>query len=360
MTWILTPAREFAAHAAAWQQLNTECTASPLLEPAFVAPLLTEFGDGSELLARFERDGRLLAMAIVQRRRIGAWETFQPSQAPVGMWLSHPGLDIDMLTGTLLRALPGFALVLGVTQRDPMLAPRPLDGALLRTLDYIDTARITIRGSFDDYWAARGKNLRTNMKKQRSKLQKEGVEAHMEVVRDPQQVAAALADYGQLESAGWKAGGGTAIHADNAQGRFYRAMLENFCRAGRGRILRYRFDDRLVAMNLCIEGNGALIILKTTYDESVSSQYSPAFLLCEEVCRELFEQQQFERLEFYGKVMEWHTRWTDEVRTMYHVNSYRWAALPRLRKLINNRARPPQAAPAPAAPALQQTTPSME
>lgn len=357
MTWILTPASEFAAHAAAWQQLNTECTASPLLEPAFAAPLLAEFGNGSELLARYERDGRLLAMAIVQRGRHGAWQTFQPSQAPVGMWLSHPGQDMETLTAALLRALPGFALVLGVTQRDPMLAPRPIDAAALRTLDYIDTARITIRGSFDDYWAARGKNLRTNMKKQRSKLQKEGVQAHMEVVRDPEQVAAALVDYGRLESAGWKAGGGTAIDTDNAQGRFYRAMLENFCRAGRGRILRYRFDDRLVAMNLCIEGNGALIILKTTYDESVSSQYSPAFLLCEEICRELFEQQRFERLEFYGKVMEWHTRWTDEVRTMYHVNSYRWAALPRLRNLINHRARPHQAAPAPAAAVPQQTTP---
>jgi CelD/BcsL family acetyltransferase involved in cellulose biosynthesis len=236
-----------------------------------------------------------------------------------------------------------------------MLAPRPADGGAVRTLDYIDTARITIRGTFEDYWATRGKNLRTNMKKQRSKLQKEGITPRMETVRAPEQVAEALADYGRLESAGWKAAGGTAIHPDNDQGRFYQAMLENFCRAGRGRILRYWFNERLVAVDLCIEGNGQLIILKTTYDESVSSQYSPAMLLCEEICQDLFSQQQFERLEFYGKVKEWHTRWTDEVRTMYHVNSYRWAALPQLRTLLHNRA-----APAPAAAALPQTTPSTE
>jgi hypothetical protein len=28
--------------------------------------------------------------------------------------------------------------------------------------------------------------------------------------------------------------------------------------------------------------------------------------------------------------MEWHLRWTDEVRTMYHVNYYRWPGLRRL------------------------------
>lgn len=25
--------------------------------------------------------------------------------------------------------------------------------------------------------------------------------------------------------------------------------------------------------------------------------------------------------------MEWHTRWTEEMRTLYHVNYYRWPSL---------------------------------
>jgi hypothetical protein len=47
----------------------------------------------------------------------------------------------------------------------------------------------------------------------------------------------------------------------------------------------------------------------------------------EEACRRLFEEGRIRRIEFYGKVMEWHTRWTDEVRTMYHLNYYRWPVL---------------------------------
>jgi hypothetical protein len=50
----------------------------------------------------------------------------------------------------------------------------------------------------------------------------------------------------------------------------------------------------------------------------------------EEACRRLFEDGRIRRIEFYGRVMEWHTRWTDEVRTMYHLNHYRWPVLARL------------------------------
>lgn len=351
MKWTLFPATGFATHAARWQQLNSECGASPLLHPDFVGPLLTEFGDGKELLACCEGDGQVLAMGIVQPGRAGVWSSFQPSQAPLGIWLDRAGLDIDAATAGLMRKLPGFPLLLGLTQRDPMLAPRPGGGATLQTIDYVDTARITIRGTFDEYWNGRGKNLRTNLKKQRTKLQKDGIAPRLEVSRAPEEVAPAIAAYGRLESAGWKAGGGTAIHQDNAQGRFYRTMLEAFCRRGKGRILRYWFGDQLVAMNLCIESDDRLVILKTTYDEGVSRQFSPAFLMLEETCQQLFEEQKFATLEFYGKVMEWHTRWTDEVRTLYHVNNYRWPALLQLRKLMNNRA---------AAQPVQQDAPSTE
>jgi hypothetical protein len=59
------------------------------------------------------------------------------------------------------------------------------------------------------------------------------------------------------------------VRADNDQGRFYRAMLEDFCRADMARIYRYRFGDRVVAVDLCIESADVHVPLKTTYDESI-------------------------------------------------------------------------------------------
>jgi CelD/BcsL family acetyltransferase involved in cellulose biosynthesis len=337
MTWTFVPATEFAAYADRWAQLNAETCATPLLQPEFVQPLLTELGSGKELLALYHQDGRPGAMAIIARGGAAKWQTFQPSQAPIGMWMHRPGSDLAAMLAALIRTLPGMPLVFGMTKRDPVLEPRPAAGATMVTADYIETARVSISGSFDDYWQGRGKNLRANMKKQRAKLAKEGIATRLEIIRDPEAVAAAIADYGRLETTGWKSGIGTAVDAGNPQGRFYQGMLEAFCRRGDGCILRYWFDDKVVAMNLCIEGFGCMIILKTAYDESLGNQYSPAFMMLEETCRQLFDEPKFSTLEFYGRVMEWHRRWTDDVRTMYHLTGYRWALLQQLHSTLKSR-----------------------
>ncbi|MES2018654.1 MAG: GNAT family N-acetyltransferase [Pseudomonadota bacterium] len=327
MKWTLS--RDFDP--ARWTSLHVRCQASPMLATDFVQPLLAAFGDGKQWLASCEHEGRTVAMALASKSGRASWSSFQPAQAPIGLWMQEPGLPLAPLLASLMPALPGLPLVFGLTQLDPDLLARPAD---LATLDYIATARITLAGSFDDYWAARGKNLRSNLKKQRARLDKEGVAIRLQISTDPADVAGAVADYARLESAGWKAGGGTAVGADNAQGQFYRAMLEGFCRRGAGSIYRYWFNDQLVAMDLCIEDARQIVVLKTTYDESVPANLSPTLLMREEALRQLFDSQRFERLEFYGKVMEWHTRWTDEVRTLYHVNHYRWPAVGRLRALL--------------------------
>ena len=330
MRWTLAPASSFAGMAEPWRTLHARAGASPLLAVEFVAPLLAQFGSGAEWLACCQYQGRTVAMALVAPRARLAWATFQPPQAPLGLWLQEAQLDTGALLAALMPRLPGVALVFGLTQCDPDLMARLPDVGRVRTLDYIDSAKITLAGSFETYWEGRGKNLRNNLKKQRARLERDGVSVRLQVSREAHEVAAAVAQYGQLESAGWKAGGGTAVSPDNEQGRYYRAMLEGFCRRGAGSIYRYWFGEQLVAMDLCIEDGEQLIVLKTTYDEQVPGNLSPTLLMREDQCRALFAEQRLERVEFYGKLMEWHTRWTDEVRTLYHINFYRWPALARL------------------------------
>jgi hypothetical protein len=146
-----------------------------------------------------------------------------------------------------------------------------------------------------------------------------------------------VADYGRLETTGWKARSGSAVGAGDAQGRFYARMLEAFAQQGQARVYRYWFGEQLAAMDLCITDRDCIVILKTAYDESIPSGFSPALLMREEACRELFDAQRFARIEFYGRVMEWHTRWTDEVRTLYHLNHYRWPLLSRAHAYLQAR-----------------------
>ena len=330
MKWQLVPAARFPEFAARWRELHARGPASVLLDFDFVAPLVRQFAPPGALLACCERQEETIAMALLVPAGRTSWATLQPSQAPLGLWLAAPGEAPEPLLASLLRALPGLPLVLGLTQADPMLAPRPAETAHLRTLDYIDTARVTLAGGFEAYWQDRGKNLRVNLRKQRARLEREGVAPRLEIVRAPQAMAAAVAQYGELESSGWKSGQGTAVHAENAQGRYYRAMLEALAARGAASVYRYWFGARLVAMDLCVEDRDSIVVLKTAYDESIGAGLSPTLLMREEACRRLFDEGRFERLEFYGRVMEWHLRWTGEVRTMYHINYYRWPAVRRL------------------------------
>jgi hypothetical protein len=347
IVWTLEPlASALPARSAEWDALNTRAGALPFLDSLFLLPLAREFAGGDEFIALGRAAGQLQAAAIVAPAGLGRWSTWQPSQLPLGPWLVPHGVDGTAAADSLLRQLPGFALGLGLTQLDPQFTPRgETDSPRCQALDYLPTAWVDVAGSFDAYWEARGKNLRSNMRKQRNKLAADGVSVAFSEIVDADAVPQALAEYGALESASWKAGGGTAIHPDNAQGRFYAQMLDAFCRAGRARLWRLAFDGRPVALDLCIESGSTLVILKTTFDASQRA-VSPAFLLKQEAFAQVFAQQRIRRIEFYGRLMEWHTRWSENSRMLHHANVYRWGWLPGLRAMLPGRSAERTASPA--------------
>jgi len=340
--WQVVEASTFPRLAAHWDALNEAGFRSPVLHADFVGPLLTHFGDGSQRIAFVEEDGRWRRACIVTKTNAFVHDTFQPSQAPIGLWLQDDGargLPDATTLSALAAALGSTTALFGLSQLDPELVARPTDDVVM-TSDYIDTARVTIAGSFDDYWAARGKNLRANMKKQRNKLDSEGIALRFDCLTAVSDVAAAIVDYGRLESAGWKASGGTAVSADNEQGRFYRDVFERFAARGMARIYRCFYghgsDERVAAMDLCIEHDGVMVILKTAFDESIRGT-SPAFLMRHDYFPALFADGRLKRIEFYGRVMEWHTKWSEEVRTLYHATTYRWPLVARLDALRRSR-----------------------
>lgn len=318
-----------------WDQLNAERGDLPFLASDAIVSALTVLGDGSERLLVGYAGTSVVAMFLLTPQGKFQWRTFQPSQLPLGAWVAKADLELAPMARSLLRAPLGFCLGLSITQIDPVLANRTEDTADTQTIDYIDTGWIDIEGGFDEYWAARGKNLRQNMRKQRAKLAADDVILTMQVLRGHDDMAPAIARYGNLESAGWKAQSGTAIHPDNAQGRYYRELLEHASLRGEAVVYQYLFNDRVVAMNLCTERNSTLIVLKTTYDESIKT-LSPAFLLREEELQEIYRQGKIKRMEYFGRLMDWHTKLTDKKRTVYHLTVYRW---PLIKKLAEARRR---------------------
>jgi len=323
MSWSIHPIRDFATHNTTWDTLAQSRVGAPFLQSSFIQPAITAFGRGDELLCLYEAQGQLRIAMILSKQSKGMWQTFQPSQLPLGAFLSDGTVDIELAAPSLWRKLPGLSLGLGLTQMDPNFDPRPADSSRRQSKDYIQTAWVDINSSFDAYWDARGKNLKQNTRKQRNKLQSEGIEPRLECLRAVAEMGPAIDQYGRLESAGWKTADGTAIHPGNEQGRFYRQVLENFAALGRARVYQYWFGEKVVAMDLCIDDGNVIVILKTTYDESYKT-VSPSTLMRQTEFQQLFEEKKFSRIEFYGKVMEWHTRWTEQLREIYHLNIYRF------------------------------------
>ena len=335
------PATALAANAelrATWDRLNDAGLGLPFMTSDAVAAALAVFGSGGEQLAIGTRDGRAVAMVVLTPGGRLHWATFQPSQLPLGAWVAEPTVRLDQLARELLRhGMPTASVVLSFSQVDPRQAPRIEDADDNHHDDYIPTSWLEVEGDFETYWAARGKNLRQNMRKQRNKLAADGTVATMRQLRGADDVVAALGRYGQMETAGWKASGGTAIHPDNDQGRFYAQLFQGAASRGELLITEYLIGDRTVAMNLSLLRRGVLVVLKTAYDESLGKALSPASLLREDELREFFAGNEIKRIEYYGRTMEWHTKLTESQRTLYHVTTYRWAWLKRLAQLRRRR-----------------------
>ena len=331
--WHAKPLSDLSPDIAEWVELYQECGRSPLLHPDFLLAGLREYGDSDTRLLACSDGDRLLAVTVLRADgpfRIG---TFQPSQAPIGFWIQRPDVPTAQLLSTLAASQPTWRLVLSLTQQDPDLLSRPRDSANLRTSDYIDTARITISTSWNDYWQARGSNLRQNIRKAKNRLEKAGKQFELRTLTAEPEMTEAVRIYGEIESRSWKASRGTAVSPVNDQGRFYADLLKRFARRGRARCFQLIIDNHVAATDLCVVGNEEIVILKTTFDDAFKD-YSPAFLMREAAFSRLFEEGRLKRIEFYGRVMDWHLRWTNETRKMYHITNFRFGGIASLTKRI--------------------------
>ena len=84
--------------------------------------------------------------------------------------------------------------------------------------------------------------------------------------------------YLELEAAGWKGEGGTALGAAEASTRFFREIMTNAHALGRLDFLRLMLDGRPIAMLVNLRSPPAVWSYKITYDESMA-RFSPGVLI---------------------------------------------------------------------------------
>jgi CelD/BcsL family acetyltransferase involved in cellulose biosynthesis len=291
-----------------------------------VAALYRHFGNPRARLALLEEAGEVVAGALLEPKRRGVWQVFLPAQAPLGPAIFAPsggGARLRDAIVELAGALPGVVWMLGFFNQDPdFTALASQNGNGVEIIEYATTVSIAVEGDFESYWGARPKQLRAKLRKVRRELEEAGIAHELAEIKSPADVAAAIAEHGRLESAGWKGQKGTAIQADNAQGRFYREVLESFAATDAARIYQLRFGGDVVASQLSIRQNGTQVLLKTAYDEA-RAEHSPGRLLDYLMLERAFAEKAARRIEYYTKASQEDFRWTTSSRPIYHVNHFR-------------------------------------
>lgn len=323
--------KEFGGHDAAWDACNQRVFQGHLLfDSRFVGNLLRHFGQGNERLLQRKNAAGELEMCLLRPGAWGRWETFFPSQAQISPVMVGSRESLD----GLFDALPGMPMQIDFLGQDvpyshivDSLAPGG------QAISHATTISISMSGTFEEYWNNRPKNLIKNIRRYKNRLAQGDCKVDLVQIDLPEQMAAAVGRYGQLEAHSWKSLQGTAVLPDNPQGRFYADILADFARTGNAVVYELWIDECLAASRLVILDQRMFIILKTAYNKEMA-QFAPGRLLLHEVIADAFRRIPGGTLEFYTNATADQFDWATHSRTIVHQTDYRNAALSLVRQLI--------------------------
>jgi len=123
-----------------------------------------------------------------------------------------------------------------------------------------------------------------------------------------------------IEAQSWKGAAGTALVHDARRARFYRLLGRSLAAAGELRIAFLSVGGRPAAMQIAVECDGALWLLKIGYDERLATA-SPGQLLMLATLRWAYEHG-LQRYEFLGACAPWTRTWTHDERPCSAVFAY--------------------------------------
>ena len=72
-----------------------------------------------------------------------------------------------------------------------------------------------------------------------------------------------------------------------------------------------------------------MIIFKAVYNGKYKG-FSSAMLLTKSIIKYLMENNAADTIEFFERIMDWHKRWTDDIRTLYHLDCLWFPVLTKL------------------------------
>jgi hypothetical protein len=184
---------------------------------------------------------------------------------------------------------------------------------------------LTLPASWEELEASSSSSLRSQVRRRRRGLEKEG-ELAFRVSGRPDSLQRDLETFLKLEACGWKGRNGTAIVSKPSTERLYRQYAAGAAAKGWLRLYLLELDGEAIAADFGIAFAGTGVFVKTGFDEA-RARLSPGLVLRAEVLRSSIEEG-LTGYDFLGDPDTYKTRWTTEVRPRLGVFAYRGLARP--------------------------------
>jgi len=287
--------RRMIDETAAWNEL-ADCAAepNPFFESWYLLPSLENFaGEGNISILRFTQRGRLRGlMPLVRQQRYGGWPL-----AHIGNWL-HPNIFLGTPLVAKGAEVPFWRAVLDWADSNPALAlflhlnEMAFDGPVYAALESVLAAdgrpwgvvdrkeRALLSSSLDaETYLAQSMPAR-NRKDLNRRFRRLGelgeIDFKWETGADG--VTRWIAEFLELEAAGWKGDAGSALACDPATAALFRESLIGAARRDRLVRLSLRLNGRSIAMLSTFLTPPGAFGFKTAFDEDYS-RFSPGLLL---------------------------------------------------------------------------------
>lgn len=269
-------------------------------EPIAIAPLMLDRGRVYGCAVR-----RLRGIANVYTERFDFILAQRPKEACQALWayLAAESSHWDMLE---LRQIAEGARV---QEYLPLFAFG--DKFLLGQWPSSHGPYIPINQPWEAYVKSLSKKHLSNLRGRSKGLRRAGEVRH-EIVTGGGELDRRLNEAFLLEAAAWKGQAGTAIMNRPDRRAFYQQLLTRAAEQGWLRLHFLTLNDVRIAVQIALQTDNRLYILKSGYDPHYAA-YAPSLLLCELMLRDAWEQHLTE-VDFLGDAERWKLDWAGHTR----------------------------------------------
>ena len=292
-------------------------------EAAWTQSAADAFGDrGTVSVHVLWRHGELTAAAPLVRRRghleiIGARELYEPADL-----LAADGAALRELCDSLVRH--GLPVLLHRAPADSPTIPALQDAVGRWGHVVVRASPGTPMLELDDRWTELGGGLsarrRSDLRRAERRAASEG-RISVRILRPGAPEADELVDEAfTVEARGWKGIAGTALVHDAERGTFYRVYASRAASEGKLVVAFLDVGGAPAAMQLAVESQERLWLLKVGYDEAFA-RCSPGLLLLARLVSDA-TRRGLQGIEFLGTSEPWLEPWTTKVRETRLVVAY--------------------------------------